>query len=444
MYSSPRQAIPQDSSSSRLDASRRTFLKTASTAVVAGLGFPSLFRGEPDSRKLKVGLVGCGGRGTGATNNVLNADSNVELFAMADVFEDKLATGLNVLQKMHPEKVNVPQARQFVGLDAYQKVIESCDLVLLCTPPGFRPQHLRAAVEAGKHIFTEKPMATDAPGIRSVIESAALAKSKGIGLLAGFNWRHDAARRELMQRIHDGAIGDLSAIYATYYVGLVHPFPSGVVRQPGVTDLEWQLRHWYNFVWLSGDGYVEQAVHAVDWLMWAMKDVPPLRCVAVGGRQIPNVDGNIFDHFEVNYEWPNGVRGFLGARQQQGCYGDNSIYLWGTKGRAQARRGKTVAEIIGENNWKFLKSMQETDVMHQTEQTEFLASIRSGQPICDGEWMAHSTLAAIMGRMAAYTGQEITWEMALNSQERLVPEKLDWHMALPVAPMAMPGQTKFI
>jgi predicted dehydrogenase len=426
------------------DASRRGFLKAASTVVAAGcLGFPSLLRGATDSRKLKIGLVGCGGRGTGAANNALNADSNLELFALADVFGEKLQKGLAVLQTTHPGKVNVPAARQFVGLDAYQHVIECCDVVLLCTPPGFRPQHLRAAIEAGKHVFTEKPVATDAPGVRSVIASAALAKQKGLGLLAGFNWRHDFARRELEKRIHEGAIGEVRAIYATYYVGLVHPFPAGATRPPEATDLEWQLRNWYNFVWLSGDGYVEQAVHAVDWLMWTMKDVPPLNCVAIGGRQIPNVDGNIFDHFEANYEWPGGVRCFVGARQQQGCYGDNSLYILGTKGSAQARRGRAVAEITGETNWKFDKALQETDIMHQTEQTEFFASLRAGEPICDGEWMAHSTLAAIMGRMAAYTGQQITWEMAMTSKEQLVPDQLDWNMKLPVAPMAIPGQTKF-
>lgn len=425
-------------------SSRRTFLKTSSAAVASAIALPTVLRGAADSRKLKIGLVGCGGRGTGAANNALIADSNVELFAMADVFEDKLEKSLASLQRAHPEKVNVPDARQFIGLNAYRKVIASCDVVLLATPPGFRPQHLRAAVEAGKHVFTEKPVATDAPGVRSVIESAALAKQKGIGLLAGFNWRHDFARREFCKRIHDGAIGAIRAIYATYYVGVIHPIPFGVTRQPGMTDLEWQLRQWYNFTWLSGDGYVEQAVHAVDWLMWTMKDVPPLSCVAVGGRQVPNADGNIFDHFEVNYLWPDGVRCFLGARQQQGCYGDNSIYIWGSKGRGEARRGKSVAEITGETNWKYAAPMQETNIMHQTEQTEFFASIRAGQPICDGEWMANSTLAAIMGRMAAYTGQEITWDMATNSKEQLVPDKLEWDMKLPVAPMAMPGITKFL
>lgn len=413
-------------------------------ALASPLGFPALLPGASGSERIKIGLVGCGGRGTGAVNNALRADSNVELFAVADVFEDKLHTSLSALQKMHPEQVNVPAARQFLGLDAFQQVIEPCDVVMLCTPPAFRPQHLRAAIDAGKHVFAEKPLATDAPGVRSVIESAALAKRKGLGLLAGFNWRYDLARREFNQRIHGGALGDICVIYATYYVGLIHPIPSGATRPPGSTDLEWQLRHWYNFAWLSGDGYVEQAVHAVDWILWAMQDVPPLRCVATGGRQIPNADGNIFDHFEVKYEWPERVRAFLGSRQQRGCHGDNSIYIYGTKGYGQARRGRSVAEITGETHWKYPRDLQETDVMHQSEQSAFFASLRAGNPICDGEWMAHSTLAAIMGRMAAYTGQEITWEMAMNSQEHLVPAQLDWNMTLPVAPMAMPGKTRFV
>ncbi|MFA6564086.1 MAG: Gfo/Idh/MocA family oxidoreductase [Verrucomicrobiia bacterium] len=424
-------------------STRRDFLKSTSGAVMAGAwaaqaGFPAVVRGATDSRKLKIGLVGCGSRGTGAANQALVADSNVELFAMGDVFADKLASSLKMLARMHPERVSVPASRQFVGLDAYQKVIENCDVVLLTTPPGFRPLHLRLAVEAGRHVFTEKPAATDAPGVRSVLESVAIAKRKGLALKSGFNWRHDFARREFHERIHDGAIGDIRAIYATYYVSVLQPIREE--RKPGMTDLEWQLRHWYQFAWLSGDGYVEQTVHAVDWLMWTMKEVPPLKCVAVGGRQQPGTGGNIYDHIEVNYEWPGGVRCFVGARQQNSCFNDTSLYLMGTKGLAEARRHMPAPVINSPVEWTYSGAK---NVMHQTVHDDMYASIRAGEPINDGERMAHSTLAAIMGRMAAYTGQEITWEMAMNSKEQLVPDTLDWNAPLPVAPMARPGGTKF-
>ena len=222
---------------------------------------------------------------------------------------------------------------------------------------------------------------------------------------------------------------------------ILKPMPPASQRQPRMSDVEWQLRNWYNFVWLCGDSLVEQAVHSVDKMAWVMQDVPPLKAVAVGGRQIPAHGGNIFDHFEVNYEYADGVRGFLGCRQQTNCYGENRDYIMGAKGLALIGGRKAPVEINGEKEWRY---QGPTPNMYQVEHDELFASIRSGKPINDGVRMAHSTLMAIMGRMAAYNGQEITWEQALNSQERLVPEKLDWNMALEAPPMAMPGITKFV
>jgi predicted dehydrogenase len=421
--------------------SRRNFLKTSSTALAVVTAFPAVLRGAPDSRKLRIGLVGCGSRGTGAAHNVLAADRNVELAAVGDAFAHKFETSLGYLAKNNPGRVHIPPSRQFVGLDAFEKVIENCDLVLLATPPGFRPQHLRAAVEAGRHVFCEKPVATDTSGVRSVTETADLATRKGVMIKSGFNWRHDTAMKAFMERIHAGAVGTIRAIYATYYVGALQPFPAGVQRPPAMGDLEWQMRHWYNFVWLSGDGYVEQTVHACDWLMWMLRGVPPLKCMAVGGRQIPSAGGNIFDHIEVNYEWPGDLRGFIGARQQSGCAGDTSLYVMGAKGYGEFRRHGPRPEIRGENPWRFegVKNL-----MHQAEQDDFFAAIRSGRYVNEGKAMADSTLCAIMGRMAAYTGELVSWDMALHSLERLVPEKPDWDMKLPVAPMARPGFTKFV
>jgi predicted dehydrogenase len=424
--------------------SRREFLK-ASALVGSVLAAPGILPGplfaKENTDTLRVGLIGCGGRGSGAASQALSADNNVILTAMGDAFEDQLQRSLAGLQKAQPDKVKVTPDKCFVGLDAYQKVIDSgVDVVLLATPPGFRPVHLKAAVDAGKHVFCEKPMATDAPGVRSVIESVKAAKDKNLSLVAGFCWRYEGGRREFYQRVHEGAMGDIRAIYATYYSGPVRPMPAASERAAGVGDLEWQLRNWYNFTWLSGDGYVEQACHSVDKVAWALKDESALKAVAVGGRQTPNNQGNIFDHMFVVYEFPDDVRGFVGQRQVGDTYSDNSDYLMGSAGFGKIL-GWGAPFIKGKENWRY--KGPKTD-MYQVEHNELFASIRSGKPINDGDRMAHSTLMGIMGRMAAYTGQEITWDQALNSQEKLVPDQLDWKMKLDFPPVPMPGVTKFV
>lgn len=449
-------------STSHLLTTRRDFLKTSGVAAIAGaLAGPAVFtarsRAGSPGDPLKVGLIGCGGRGTGAAQQALSADENTILTAMGDIFPEPLQNSLRVLSRRPPppkegeppqepkpvlaDRVKVAPENCFVGLDAYQKVIGSgVDVVLLATPPGFRPQHLRAAVEAGKHVFCEKPMATDAPGVRSVMESARMAKEKQLSLVAGFCWRYEPARREFFKRIHDGAIGDVRYVHATYLTGPVKPMPPASARPANMTDVEWQVRNWYNFVWLSGDGLAEQACHSIDKILWAMKDVPPLRCVANGGRNIPNNEGNIFDHIDVFYEWENGARATMAQRQISHCYSDNSDYLTGTKGNGIIK-GWAAPAIRTDEMWRY--SGPKAD-MYQVEHNELFASIREGRPINDGEWMAQSTLAAIMGRMAAYTGQEITWEMALNSQQKLVPDNLAWDTPLPIEPMAVPGRTKYV
>ncbi len=424
-------------------SSRREFLK--SSAVIGGaLMAPAILPGSAfaaGDEILKVGLIGCGGRGSGAAGQALKADKHVVLTAMGDVFEDKLSQHLTELQRQAPDQVQVETGRRFVGLDAYQKVIDSgVDVVILATPPGFRPQHLAAAVAAGKHVFCEKPVATDAPGVRSVLATVAEAKRKNLALVAGFCWRYNFAERALFERIHAGDIGAVRVFYGTYYAGPVKPMPPASERTAGMTDLEWQLRNWMNFYWLSGDSLVEQAVHAVDWMCWAMKDVPPVKAVAVGGRQIPAEGGNIFDHFEVNYEYAEGARGFIGSRQQAGCANDNSATIFGTEGTARELGFRAMPFIKGKTDWKYEGLRPD---MYQVEHNELFASIRAGKPINNGVRLAHSTLTAIMGRMAAYTGQEITWDMAMKSTDDLVPEKLTWDMPLAVTPMSLPGQNKF-
>lgn len=424
--------------------SRRHFLKTSGAAALGGIlaaqTSSSLRVFAAGSDTLRVGLIGCGGRGTGAASQALAADKNAVLTAVGDVFSERVQGSLAELKRQAPDRVQVDGDRMFVGLDAYQKVIDSgVDVVLLTTPPGFRPQHFKAAIAAGKHVFCEKPMATDAPGVRSVLATAEEAKQKKLAVVAGFCWRYDLARREFYKRIHEGAIGDLRAVYATYLTGPVKPMPPADRRPAGMSDVEWQLRNWYNFVWLCGDGLVEQACHSVDKIAWAMNGLLPAKAVGNGGRQIPNNEGNIYDHIDVFYEYENGVRAFMAQRQISNCYSDNSDYLMGATGRANIKGGTPI--ILGQERWRYSGPRKD---MYQVEHDELFASIRKGEPINDGVWMCNSTLMAIMGRTAAYTGQEVTWEQAMNSEEKLVPDNLTWDMKLPIAPMAMPGRTRFV
>jgi len=420
---------------------RREFLKTT-TVAGAALAASGNYAFAQGSDKLKVALIGCGGRGSGAAADALSADPGVVLTVMADVFKDHLDRSLANL-KGEPsvgKRVEVTAENSFIGLDAYQKALATnVDVVLLTTPPGFRPQHIKAAVEAGKHIFAEKPMGTDAAGVRMAYEAAKGAAAKKRAFVAGFCWRYDNPRREFYKRIHEGAIGQVRHIQATYLTGPVKPMPPASTRPAGVSDTEWQIRNWYNFVWLCGDGLIEQACHSVDKILWAMKDEPPLRCVATGGRQIPNNEGNIYDHIDVFYEWPDGVRATMAQRQINCDYNDNSDYIVGSKGHAFIKgwnqleiHGDAVVKIPGPNR------------MYRQEHEEFFASIRSGKLIDNSERMWRSTLAGLMGRMAAYTGEEITWEQMLNSKENLFPEHLDWNGKLAIAPMAIPGKNKYV
>ena len=434
--------------------SRRQFIKSSTVAALTGtLGAPLILASKTKAASpgdtLKVGLIGCGGRGNGAIVNALSSDNNLVLHAMADIYAGRIDAGLKEVRNAIPgeTRINVPPERRFVGLDAFEKVIQSgVDLVLLTTPPGFRPLHFKAAVEAGKHAFLEKPVATDAAGVRSVRASAQQAKKKGLGVQAGFCWRTNLSRREFFKRVQGGALGDIRALYHTYLTSPVKPMPSPDKRPADMSDVEWQVRNWYNFVWLSGDGLVEQAVHSIDKMAWAMNDVPPLKCTAVGGRQTANHEGNIYDHIEVNYEWANGVRGFMAQRQISGCHGETKDSILGTKGTGLLG-GRPESRITGEQTWHYEGPESEGQLfgkMYELEHAEFLQSIRRGEPINAGEHMCNTTLMAIMGRMAAYTGQEITWEQALGSQEKLSPDNLDWNMKLPIAPMAMPGKTRFV
>jgi myo-inositol 2-dehydrogenase/D-chiro-inositol 1-dehydrogenase len=438
------------------DYSRRHFLKTSSLVVAGALssnlvlakktvkgkeGPVASFTSNSDT--LKVGLIGCGGRGSGAAANALNADKNVVLTAMADVFPDQLQNSLGGLKATFGDRVKVDPEHQFVGFDAYQKLIDSgVDVVLMASPPGFRPAHLAYAVEKGKHIFTEKPMATDAPGVRSVIETVKKAKEKNLCMVAGFCWRYHQPKRDTFQRIHDGEIGDIRTIYTTYNTGRVGKENLPFNRQNTKTQMEWMMRRWYFFTWLSGDHLVEQAVHSIDKMAWAMGDKEPISAIATGGRQVRTEaeNGNIYDHFGIVYDYEDGVKGFHFSRQQDHCDGGVIEQFSGSKGVCHVQGNNHW--IKGEKPWRY-QSEKSYD-MYQTEHDELFAAIRAGKVINDGDRMVKSTLLAIMGRMAAYTGKQISWEDALNSKEAIVPAKLGWDVEMPLPQVAMPGRTPFV
>jgi len=429
---------------------RRSFFKSAAGAAAAGALTGSL-RGEkiPKDRKLRVGFIGCGGRGTGAAAQALKADDNVELYAMADVFQERIDKSLGILDKKFEGegKVNVAPERRFVGLEAYQAVIDSdVDVVLLTTTPGFRPLHLRAAVEAGKHVFAEKPMAVDMAGVRDVMETVELSKTKPISIVAGFCWRYSPSRTAAYRQVlEEGLIGDVTSVYATYYSGHSKPHMEPSDREPGMSDIEWQIRNWYNYTWLGGGGLVEQAVHSVDKIGWVMRDQSPIGCRATGGLQVPQAGGNIFDHYHVAYEYPNNVWCHLASRKRPGCFNENADYVRGTEGALVIGRGTIpyIENNKGERIWSYRKPREGEPNMYQVEHDELFASIRDGKFINDGERMIHSTAMAIMGRISAHTGKAVSWEEGLEAAEDLFPNeaKLSWSQSYDPAPVATPGET---
>jgi myo-inositol 2-dehydrogenase/D-chiro-inositol 1-dehydrogenase len=440
----------ESTNASSTDESRRSFLKTGSAALAGGVAASNLAALTPSvyaagSDILKVGLVGAGGRGTGAASQALHADAKTELVAVADAFPELAVKSLERLKadKSIVDQIKVDDDHVFGGLNGYKQVIENSDVVLLATPPGFRPMQFRAAVEAGKHVFTEKPMATDLAGVQSVFETVAMSKEKNLAVLAGFCWRYDFQKKALFERVLDGEIGDVRAVYGTYLTSPVKPMPPASTRPEGMSDIEWMVRNWYNFTWLSGDGLVEQACHTCDWVAWAMGDRPAESVTAVGGRQLPAEGGNIFDHIELNFVWDNDARGFLAQRQIPGCYNENLCTILGTKGTAKIeRRGSTISDLKGNRTWKYDGPKPN---MYQQEHDEYFASIRSGNYINDGDRMVNSTMMAIMGRTAGYTGKEVTWEMAMKSKLSLVPDvSKGWDSPVEAVPTALPGVTKFV
>ncbi len=427
--------IPQ-----RPHGTRRDFLKTSTLATVGTMSLASAVHAAGND-VLRVGLIGCGSRGSGAASQALMADSQVKLTAMGDAFGDRLEASLDNLKNIDglAAKIDVPPERRFVGFDAYKEVLASgVDVVLLTTPPGFRPLHLQAAVEAGKHVFAEKPCAVDAPGVHSVLKSCEEAKRKNLAVVSGLCLRYHAPYREAVRRMHNGAIGEIHTLLANDYRGPIWVYP----KKEEWTDMHWQMRNWYYFTWLSGDFNVEQHVHNLDLCAWSMGEQYPVKAIGMGGREVRKGPeyGNIFDHHSVVYEYANGTRLISNTRQIPGCKNDISVHIFGSQGTATLTERRNGVRITAPSEWVY---REEAKNLYQVEHDELFASIRAGKPINNGEYMAKSTLLAIMGRMATYTGQEITWDMAWNSKEDLTPPRYDWgEIATPA--VAVPGVTRFV
>jgi predicted dehydrogenase len=428
------------SSSLAPSTSRRDFLKgstaaaAAATTLSTGLAVP-LVHAEGSST-IKIGLVGCGGRGTGAATQALTADSGVKLIAMADAFGDRLDDSLSELKESSSvaSRVEVPKDRQYTGFEGYKQVIDQVDLVLLTTPPHFRPLHLMYAVGKGVHAFVEKPMAVDGPGLRMYLQACKDAKAKNLSLVNGFCWRYDGPRRETMKRVFDGKIGDVVAVETTYNSHGVWD-PRRTREQCG-SDMEYQMRNWYYFCWLSGDHIVEQAVHGLDTMGWVMGDKLPLRCWGVGGRQSRTDPkyGNIWDHFSVVYEYPNNLRGYHQCRHWVKTDSRVKDYILGTKGTADVFG----SSITGTNKWRYRGPKTN---MYQVEHDEMFAALRAGKPINNGEKAAFSTMLALLGRTAAYTGGVVTPDDIWQSKEDMTPTRYEFGpLAMP--PVPVPGVSK--
>ncbi|MBI1841581.1 MAG: Gfo/Idh/MocA family oxidoreductase [Verrucomicrobia bacterium] len=433
---------------------RRNFLKSTSTAVAGGalLGALSAERfalGASPGDTLKIALIGCGGRGSGAANQALSTQGGTKLIAMADVFKDQLEGSLRNLKEKHTEKVEVPQENKFIGFDAYKQAIALADVVILATPPGFRPMMFEEAVRQGKHIFMEKPVAVDGPGIRRVLEAAAESKRKGLKVGVGLQRHHQTGYLETLKRLHDGEIGDIVAMRAYWNGSTPWVKPRKSLEQKfgrPLTEMEYQMQNWYYFTWICGDHIVEQHIHNLDVINW-VKNGHPVRCHGMGGCEVRKGQdyGEIFDHHAVEYEYADGSRLGSQCRHILNCWNDVSEHVVGTKGSCDVSRHM----ILGPNAWRFRadKANPPKDP-YQQEHDDLFDAIRNDKPYNEAEYGAHSSLTAIMGRMATYSGKIVEWDAALNSTLETMPKNLAWDAPTLVNPgadgmypRAVPGKT---
>jgi myo-inositol 2-dehydrogenase / D-chiro-inositol 1-dehydrogenase len=420
-------------------ASRRSFLQTTSLGATAALA------ANPWSRtahaagidSLRVGLIGCGGRGNGAAGNAMQADPAAQLTAIGDLFEPRVRSAQRNLERQLGEQFQVADDRAFHGFDAYKQVIDSgVDVVILATPPFFRPDHLEYAIERGCHVFCEKPVAVDPVGVDRVRRISKMAEQRGLNLVSGLCWRYDYGVRETMKRILDGQIGQILSIQENYLTGTL--WSRG--PNPDWTPMENQLQNWLYYRWLSGDHIAEQFIHSLDKALWMHHDVPPVMCCGTGGRQVRTGPqfGDVYDHFAVVYEWADGTRAHAYTRQMDGCFNETEDFAWGTKGHARVLANT----IAGDQPWRYERP-QGTPNMYDSEHNDLFQAIRQGKVINNGGYMCDSTLMAIMGREACYSGEKISWQDMLDSRQDLTPARLEFGEAPPVV-VHQPGQYSFL
>ena len=425
--------------------SRRGFLKfSAALAGAAALGRLPIGRSAyaAGSGAIKIGLIGCGGRGTAAAIIAMNAGEDVRLVAMAELFRDRLTASLEQLKAKKRNQIAVKDDYCFVGFDAYKQLIQSgVDVVLIAPSSCFIPTILTAVIAAGKHVFCEKPHGIDVPSVKVAMAAAEEAKKKNLALVSGLCWRYDPGVRETMKRIHDGAIGDIVAIQENYVTQpyIVRP------REAGWSEMEYQLRNWYHFNYLSGDQTAQQLIHSIDKASWALGDKPPIKAWGMGGRQVcldPRY-GDQYDHQAVVFEYANGVRVFGLTRDMPECFNETSDFIMGTKGRCSLLDNR----IEGETKWQYEGPKGK---MYDVEHEDLFDSIRKGKPINNGNYMCLSTLLAIVAQMACYSGQTIVWDKAMQSKRVLTPEGIGFDSEPPVKPdqnglypTAMPGKTEY-
>jgi len=434
---------------SALGVSRRGFLR-ASAAGAGAAAALSLARGAhaAGSDILRVGLIGCGGRGAGAAVNALTAEPGTRLVALADAFPEAVAGALERIKQAVPERgqqIAVGRERCFAGFDAYQKLIASgVDVVLLATPSHFHPIHMKAGIEAGKHVFCEKPHAVDAPGVRTVLAVAEEARRKNLSLVSGLCARYNLGYRETVRRILDGAIGDIIAIQESYLAGASFHVP----RKPTFTEMEFQLRNWHRFAWLSGDWTGLMLIHGLDRAAWVLRDEPPRRAWGLGGKSGHPAGsfGDTFDFHAVVFEYASGVRMFAYTRQDAGgAFNEVSDWILGAKGRANIDAMRI--EVPGKSPWRYSGPMTS---MYDVEMQEMLSGIRAGRPLNNGTYMARSTMLAVMARAVTYTGQAVSWNDMMQSEEKLAPARYAFDADPPILPdkngrypAPIPGLTRF-
>ncbi len=438
--------MKQIHSTPSIGTTRRDFLKASGTAVSLGmLGTMNLQQGvyAAGSDILKVGMIGCGGRNTGAGAQALAADKGARLVAMCDIFMDRVKGARSAIKGERGDQVQVSDDHCFASFDGFKKVIELSDVVCIANAAKFHPLHAFSAIQAGKHVFVEKPHGIDPMGCKLMQKAANLAKEKNLCIVSGLHSRYHLGYEETVKRIWDGAIGEIMSIEENF----LRPPYVVIPRAAGLSELQWQCSTQYHFCWLSGDDVPQSLVHNMDRASWVLKNEVPVKCHGLGGRSSMTnpIYGDVFDHHSVIFEMANGLKIYAFCRTTTGCYDEYSSVVTGTRGKASVMDGR----IWGQTNWRWQGQCDP----YQREHDLLFAAIRSGKPLNNGDYMARSTMATVMGQISCYTGKEVTWDQINKSDFFYPPKPEDCHdgMEPPTKPgpngsypTYIPGQTKLI